>query len=177
MNKFQRIREVIIAFLIILFSIILIANPDDGHVTIAAVLSTTMILAGLRQLFYYFTMARHMVGGMRILFRALITLDFGLLTFTVVDIPRFYVLLYLLVVHAFSGFIGILRGLEAKRFGSPSWRLIVLYGATVIILTIFCLIYVKSANMLVYYYCASLISSALVRLRTAFRKSAIVYIQ
>ncbi len=86
---------------------------------------------------------------------------------------------YLLAVFAFSGGIDILRALEAKRYGAPSWKLKLISGcvtiaaAAAIGIAGFCF---GSPELAVYGYCVSLLYLAVVRLIAAFRKTAVIYI-
>ena len=176
MGKLQRIKNVMIGILTILCGVLIMLYPDTGYLVMLSFLSLALIISGLRYLGYYFTMARFMVGGKAMLFIGMITLDVGMFTFTMFDLPRAYVLFYLLLYHAFTGLIDILRGLEARRLGS-SWRLKVIHGAVNIVIALFCIIFVRSLNVLVYIYGLGLIYSAVIRISTAFRKTAIVYIQ
>jgi hypothetical protein len=69
-----------------------------------------------------------MVGGKSILYTALIILDLAFFSFALNDIPKFYLMLYLVGTHAFDGAIKILRGMEAKKLESPSWKFTVVTG-------------------------------------------------
>lgn len=177
MNSGQRIKNILIGLLIILGSIILIALPEEGLIITAAVLSLSLFIYGIRMLIYYLTMARHMVGGRIMLYLAVIVLDFGMFTMMMTSIPKIYIALYLLAIYAFSGAIDILRALEAKKYQASSWRFKLISGVINIVIAILCVVFIGSTNMIVYLYCAGLIYSAIVRIVTAFRKTAIVYIQ
>ena len=68
MTRMQKIRSIFVAIVTILASIYMIVEPDDGLITMALILSIALVTMGLKYLIYYFTMARHMVGGKGILF-------------------------------------------------------------------------------------------------------------
>lgn len=177
MSSGQRIKNIVIGILIILGSLILIAFPEDGMLIVAGILSISLFIYGIRMLIYYLTMARHMVGGRIMLYIAVIVLDFGMFTMMMTNIPKMYIALYLLAIYAFSGAIDILRALEAKKYQSSAWKLKLISGIINIVIAILCVVFIGSTNMIVYLYCAGLIYSAIVRIVTAFRKTAIVYIQ
>ena len=177
MSKVQKFRSILIGILTILGSVILIAFPDQGFIITAAILSVSLFIYGIRKLIEYCTMARHMVGGRIILYLSIILLDFGMFTMTLTKIPKIYIVLYLLAIYAFSGVIDILRSLEAKKYQNPSWRLNLISGIINIVVAILCVVFIGSTRAIVYLYCAGLIYSAIVRIITAFRKTAIVYIQ
>lgn len=179
MTSVQRIKQFIGGVLMLLCSLLLAASPHEGFYVVALILCISSILGGLRALFYYFNMARHKVGGKGMLYLGIILLDFGVFTLTLADIPRLYLVLYLMVLYAFSGAVSILRAREAKLYGG-SWRLNMTLGigkiVIAVIAVIFGLIY-GSAEILVDIYSFSLFYSAVAQIIGAFRKTAIVYIQ
>jgi uncharacterized membrane protein HdeD (DUF308 family) len=176
MSSGQRIKSILIGAAILLGSVILIAFPDEGLTIVSAILSLSLFIYGVRTLIYYLTMARHMVGGRIILYLAVIVLDFGMFTMMMTNIPKIYIVLYLLAVYAFAGVIDILRALEAKSYQAPSWRLSLISGVVNVAVAILCVVFIGSTRMIVYLYCAGLIYAAVVRIVTALRKTAIVYI-
>ena len=100
-------------------------------------------------------------------------------TLSMVAMTSFVVMLYLLGVYAFSGVIDILRAFEAKNYGSSAWMLKLLGGLVYIVFAVVLLIigfFVGNSALLVYGFCVSLVYSAVVRIITAFRKTAIVFI-
>ena len=177
MSGGQRIKNVLIGVLIILGAVILIAFPEEGIIITASILSLSLFVYGIKTLIYYITMTRHMVGGRIMLYLAVVVLDLGMFTMMLTNIPKMYIALYLVVVYAFSGAIDILRALEAKKYQAPSWRLSLTSGIISVVIAILCIVFIGSTNMIVYLYSAGLIYSAIARIITAFRKTAIVYIQ
>nr|WP_316623419.1 DUF308 domain-containing protein [uncultured Ruminococcus sp.] len=177
MSSGQRIKNILIGIAIILGALILIAFPEEGIIITASILSLSLFIYGIKTLIYYITMARHMVGGRIMLYIAVVVLDLGMFTMMLTNIPKIYIALYLLVVYAFAGVVGILRALEAKRYQAPMWKLSLVSGVVNVIIAILCIIFMGSTKMIVYLYCAGLIYSAIVRIVTAFRETAIVYIQ
>ena len=83
---------------------------------------------------------------------------------------------YLIAVHAFSGFVDVTRALEAKRLSAPSWKLNFSTGVVNIILAVLCIVFLRLESIAVYIYSAGLIWSAIARIITSFRKTAVVYI-
>ena len=177
MSSGQRIKNILIGIAIILGALILIAFPEDGIIITASILSLSLFIYGIKTLIYYVTMARHMVGGRIMLYLAVVVLDLGMFTMMLTNIPKIYIVLYLVVVYAFAGVVSILRALEAKRYQAPMWKLSLISGIINVVIAILCIIFMRSTNMIVYLYCAGLIYSAIVRIVTAFRETSIVYIQ
>lgn len=180
MNYWNRIKNILIGVFVLLFALMMALAPKEAYPLIAALISMSLLIYGFRMLWFYFRMARHMVGGKSILYQAAIVLDLSLFTSAVISMSSVYIMLYLLGIYAFSGAIGILRALEAKRYGAPSWQfklasgiISVLFAAALAIVGVI----VGNTAILVYGYCLSLAYSAVIRIVTAFRRTAIVYIQ
>lgn len=177
MSGGQRIKNVLIGILTILGAVILIVFPEEGILITASILSISLFVYGIKTLINYITLTRHMVGGRIMLYLAVVVLDLGMFTLMLTNIPKMYIALYLVVAYAFSGAIDILRALEAKKYQAPSWRFSLISGIINVVIAILCIVFIGSTNMIVYLYSAGLIYSAIVRIITAFRKTAIVYIQ
>ncbi len=176
MTKLQRINSFFIGLLMLSLGICLILLQDKAISLIMGFLALSLTVTGIKKLYYYFTMAKFMVGGDDTLIKGLILFDLGTFTATLTRYSRLYVMVYLLAVHAFSGFIDVLRALEAKRLGSPAWKLSLSSGIINIAVALSCVVFLKSATISVYIYSAGLIYSALVRVILSFRKTAVVYI-
>ena len=179
MSYFTRIKEIIAGLIVALFGILLMLSGDEGKVTVVIVISFYLLFSGFRLLWYYVRMARHMVGGKNVLIRSIITLDFGLVTVTMISMSNVTILIYLLGIFAFTGVIDILRALESKRNGG-AWKFKLINGFFYIFFSISLIVsglFLDQPKYLVYAFGATLIYSGIVRIVTAFRRSAIVYIQ
>lgn len=180
MSRFQRIRDVAFGILMLLFALILFLFPEDSLVIVAAIISFLLLIFGFRQLWFYFTMARHMAGGKMILIQAIIILDLGLFTSSMLSMERYIILFYLLGVFVFTGFVDIMRSLESKRVGASSWKLKLVSGIISVALALLMLvlgIIFERVEILSFGYGISLVYSGVMRIVTAFRKSAVIYIQ
>ena len=96
MTSVQRVKKVLAGILMLVCCFALVTDPETGFYFVALILSVSLFLYAARSLIYYFTMARHMVGGKSILFRGIIVLDLAVFTFSMVDDPKLYIILYLL---------------------------------------------------------------------------------
>lgn len=177
MGRMRRISLIFTSLMMLVSVLIIIADPDTGYLIVTVILSISLLIYGIRKLIYYFTMARHMVGGKYILFSAVIMLDFGLFTLALTDIPKIYVVLYLMFINAVSGVVLILRTLESRKYGAASWKLNFSHGVINIVLAVMSLVFVSNTHMLVYMYCLGLVYSAVMRIIRACRRTAIVYVQ
>ena len=179
MNKLERLLNIIAGLFFFFCGVIMLFLPDTGYHIVTLILSLSLLLFAVRMLIYYFTMARYMVGGKLILIIGLIVLDFGLFTVTLAKMPAFYVILYLLAVHAFGGVVDILRGREARSLDAPSWKKSTIFGVVNIIIALValgCGIFQNSPDVVVIIYGLSLVYSAIGRIVSAFRRIEIVYI-
>ena len=122
-------------------------------------------------------MARYMVGGKESLYRGIIFLDFALFTMSLSDVPKVYVLMYLALVHAFSGLVDILRAIEAKRYSSKNWRLKLFHGILNVVVAASCFIFINNPNTSGLVYGLGLVYSGLLRIASAFRRTTFIYIR
>ncbi len=176
MTKLQRAGQLIWGLCMIIISLILMIVPRQGYYVVIGILSLVYTVKGINTIIYYFTMARFMVGGKNSLYMGIILLDFGVLTGTLNDVPHYYVLLYLIAIHAFSGVVEILRAFEAKKYGAKSWKLKMAHGILDFVMSAVCIIFMKKLQVAVIVYATALLYSAVLRIISACRKTKMVYI-
>lgn len=180
MTKTKRILNVLMGLFMLFISAALMTFPTESVPLVLGLISLGMTINGVRSLIYYFSMARHMVGGKRLLYRGIIYLDVGVLTSTMADAPELSLIIYVAAVSAFTGAVAILRAREEKAGGAPRWKGKFLYGAAYIIMALAVLVcgfVMKMPETAVYVYAVGLVISAADRIISAFRRTAIVYIQ
>ena len=176
MTKIRRIVSIFRALLTIVLALLIMAMPDEGIKIVAVILSLSLTIAGIRKLIYYFSMARHMVGGRYSLYVGLLYLDLGSFTSIIIDSSRYYIILYLVGIHAFEAAVSIMRGRDAKKNGYPGWKSRIFGGIVNLIIALLCVVLIRENEAIVFLYAAGLIYSAALRIRDAFRKTAIAYI-
>ena len=176
MNQIKRIGSIIVALFMILGAGLMVYETDFGYKFILLMIGLSLEIAGVRELIYYFFMARHMVGGNMMLIKGVIMLDFGALTISLTDVPSGYVILYLLGIHVFSGVVEVLRAFEAKRYGG-NWKLKFFHGMLNMAIVVLCVIFFNRPEIAVYVYASGLVYSAILRVISAFRRTAVVSIQ
>ena len=174
MTMGQKLRNVSAGIVMLIMAVILIIDPEDGYDNVIFLLSVSLMISGLSTLIYYLLMARFMVGGRFILFKGLLVFDAGFFTLTLSDVPRFYVILYLVAVHAFAGFIGILRAVEVMRQGSKSWKLKLSQGIFDMLLASMCVIFISRITTVLIIYTMGMVYSGIMRIVSAFRKNDIL---
>jgi uncharacterized membrane protein HdeD (DUF308 family) len=177
MSKIQRINRFLMGLVVLVAGIAMIAYPNDSYVFVILFLSLGLLITGIGRLTYYFTMTRYMVGGKESLYRGIIFLDFALFTMSLSDVPKVYVLMYLALVHAFSGLVDILRAVEAKRYSSKNWRLKLFHGILNVVVAASCFIFINNPNTAGLVYGLGLVYSGLLRIASAFRRTTFIYIR
>ena len=177
MSAARRIWLFLSGLLMIAGSLLMILLPEIGYVILTLALGIVLMARGIRMLCYYFSQARLMVDGRSILVRAVVLIDLGAFTLSLSDVPKFFLVLYLVVVYAFSGVIHLLRGLESKKHQDPSWKKGTAHGVINLVCAVLCLIFYKQTWLVVLIYGIGLIHSGGVHIIMAFRRTKIVYIQ
>lgn len=176
MTRLRRIANVVVGLVMIVCAVDLLIDPKGGLVLVAMVLGLGLLLYGMRMLVYYLTMARHMAGGLSILFIAVLALDVGSFSIALVDNPQVFCILYLVGYNAITGVIAVARGIEAKKFESH-WKLSVVHGIVNMILALACIVFAGSESIVIYIFCFGLVYRACVRIAEAMRPTEIVFIK
>ena len=172
----RKVREVLIGLLMLAMACVMATFPDVGYVLVQIALSLALLVAGAGRVAYYHTMARHMVGGKTVLYTGVVLFDLGLLSLSISAIPQVYVMLYLVAIHLFGGVVSILQARQQRGYGADSWRLAMAGGVVDVALAVLCLVFMGSLNVATYVYAAGLAWSGVMRIVSALRRTAIVYI-
>ena len=91
MRSIKRIGNIMIGFFLLIFALLIILSPENSTPLIAAILNIALYVYGIRLLWYYFRMARHMVGGKIILYRSVIIIDAALFMTSAIAIDEYIV--------------------------------------------------------------------------------------
>ncbi len=177
MGRARRMVYFISGCLMAAMCFVMVSDPRNGYRYVLLMLELTLILYGIRQLFYFFTMARFMTGGLLVFYKGLFFLDAGIFTFNLDDEPRIYAVIYLLAGLALSGLIDILQANWARRLKAGHWKYQMFYGIGKLAITGWSLFFLQSVRTLTYIFAAGLLHSAVSRIVTAFRRTAIVYVE
>ncbi len=174
MTKFQRLRRILFGILMIIVAGIMIEFADEAYMAILVFVGWGFMVSGIGMMFYYFTMARFMVGGRRALYNGVILMDFGIITMSLSDVPGMYVLLYLAILHVFAGVIEILRARETRKNGSKHFKLKLSHGIIDVLLAVCCIIFIKNTKIAVFIYSFGLIYSGIMYVISGFRRTAML---
>lgn len=174
MTKMRRINYIIQGLLILLVVGVLLIDPEDGYVLILAFLSISFLVYGINQLLFYFTLAKYMVGGKYIICKAIAVLDLGLEAAALTEVPKMYVMIYLVAGLVFGGFIDVLRAMDTRKREGRRWKVKLLQGIITIVIALAGLFFVNSTHIVVYFFCFGAVSLAFTRIVEAFRDTTIV---
>lgn len=178
MTLFQRIKMILFALLMIAVAVMLLMLTEkEGLDVVLGILSLGFAIKGIKDIIFYFTMARHMVGGKMILFQGVVVLDFAMFTGSLTSVPQIYVMLYLIAIHAFSGAVEVLRAMESKRSVEGPWRMKLSHGIVNIALALFCMAFIMDSSTAVMIYSVGLLYSAVIRILSAFRRTSFLLIR
>ena len=177
MGKARRVFNVLSGLLTIFFGIIMLDGQERAYNLMLFFLEAALILRGVRLLSYYVSMARHMVGGKIILYEGVFFLDMGLFLVSIDDLPKMYVLLYLIIGLAISGIVDLLRANEIRLLESGHWKYQAFTGIVKVVVTLICFLNFNSGAILVGVYSFGVIHSGVARIVSAVRPGAIVYIE
>lgn len=180
MTKLQRVNNVLVGLLTVVLAFLMLIDPNGGLKVIGLIISLYLLFSGIRNIRFYFSMARHMVGGKNSLYVGIILIDIDLFMIAMNSVSTVYIILYLLGIHAFSGAVDMMLALDARRMASPSWRLKLVTGIGNIGLAVLAVVYgfvLGNRDAVVYIYSFGLLYSGVMRIINAFRRTAIVYIQ
>ncbi len=177
MTLFNRFKTVSFGIIEFILGIIMLSIPDYGYRIVLLIISLYLLITGYQSLFYYLSMARFMVDGRLILVKSVILLDFGFMAGSLTDVPRIYIMIYLMVMHTFMGVVMILRSFEERQYGAKSWKLKMIHGIVDLSIVVLCIVFISNNSTVVIIFATGLIYSSIIRIITGFRKSSFLYVQ
>lgn len=173
MNRRQRLNNILIALMMFVGALVLLLLPDDGYLFVLLIFCIAVLVKGIKGLIYYFSMARHMVGGKMILYESIILTDIGIFVTLFADIPKIYAMLLLVGIIAFDGVIDLMRAFEEKRLNDKGWKIKLSQGVINMLFALFCLFYLDSGIIITTIYSVGLIYGAGVRLINALKRTSV----
>ena len=177
MSKFRRVLNVILALFGILGAVILMLIPDSAYEVLALGISITLVYYGVKYIIYYLTNAQHMVGGKWFLLIGIIMFDMGVFVTAVYDRAQRLTLIYIISSHFIAAMLGLIRTVGDKKDCNPAWKIHLAQCIGSFIQVILCVIFINSGMIPLYLYCIYAIYNAVLMIISAFRKTAIVYVQ
>jgi len=177
MTKMMRIRNIIVSLIMIFISLVLFIDGDEGFTVVSVFLCLSLFATAIKELYYYFSMARYMVGGRRVFYKGVVLLSFAFSAITFDDLPKIAVLVYLVALLFIGNLFDVLGALDLKKVGSNKWISKFCVGMLGIILSIVCLLYYKKPEIVTYMYAVGLFYTSVAKIINSCRKTSIIYIQ
>ncbi len=177
MSKLGRIKNIIIGIAVIAMSVFMLVFPDTGYYMATLILGLVLLIDGIKQFLYFFSMGIHMIGGKTILYRALITMDLSFFILSIRGIGQRYMMVYFVIYYLFAGIIIIFRAYESRKAEAGFWKGKLVNGIIKVAVAIMCIICNNSPDVMLYLMCFGLMISAVTRIGIALKKTAIIYIQ
>ena len=177
MSKARRIMTVLFALVAIFGALSLIFMPDIAFAALAFGIGITLVYYGVRYILYYLTHAQHMVGGKWFLLIGLIMFDMGVFAVAVYDKAQMITLIYIISANLIAAVLGLIRTIGDKKDNNPAWKIHLaqcIAGFTQVIL---CVIFIRSTTIPICLYCIYTIYTCVLVIISAFKKTAIVYVQ
>lgn len=175
MSLVKKILTLITSLLMVLVAIGLVIEQEIGYYAMLLILIGVLAVKAVQSVWYYFSMARHMVGGLFYFYQAVLFVDLTLTAPLLLVAPRWIVALYLNGVIAFSGVIDILRATDQKKMQWPQWKLRMVLGISKILFAVIAMIVMRSPEMLTRIYSFVLVYTAIIRVMNVYRSKNIVY--
>ena len=176
MSVVKRILNFIAGLFMFLFGVLMLLIPEDTYKLITFILMITLVVKGLRRLMYFFSMARHTVGGIVFLYQGVLLLDAGIFALTLNSVPPVYTMLYLIICMLLAGGIDVMRSNEARVMKTGRWRFQMFFGVGNIVLSVIALFFLSSGTLVSVVFAIGLLHSAVCRMIISFRRTAVVYI-
>lgn len=176
MSGVRRITDILVAILMVGSAVLMLVDTENGYYLAVGVLMVGLLVLGIQQIFYYFFMARHMVGGISLFYKGIFLLDAGLFALCLDSMPTVVTMVFLLAVFGFTGAVGVLRGLEMKNIGAP-WKFKFATGVAEVLIAIGCVVFMDSSSLFSCVFAIGLLGMAVEKTINAFSKTAIVHVE
>ncbi len=176
-----RISTFIRGFFLILAAIIVFINPvlegiSVGKITISLAVSIFILFHAIKNLIYYFTMARLMVGGKTILYRGILFLDLGLFTLIIFAMPDLYLKIIMGSFALFYGVIVILRANEQKKHES-NYIFKLVEGIIYLVASIFVFVSIALTSLTFIIFGVVFALYGIIAIYKTFKRSSVTFIQ
>lgn len=140
MSKVNRIKDIIIGITVMIMSAFMLVFPDMGHYLTTIILGIVLLMNGIKQFIYFFSMGIHMIGGKIILYRALITIDLSFFLLSIQGIGQRYMMVYFAVYYFFAGVITMFRAYESRKVKAGLWKWKILIGVFKVAIAVLCIV-------------------------------------
>lgn len=168
----RRFLNILLALLTIACAVIILFVPDEGVNIALGIFAILLFVYSIRTFIYYFSLARHMVGGQIILFIAVFTLCVTLFALNIQRAPDSAVSTILVVILIAAGVVDLLRAREAKKGGAPSWKFNMVNAIIEIVLAVLCQVFnATDPEVTSYVFAITMFYSGISRIVASFRRT------
>ena len=174
MNKLSKIILFFKSLIMISIGLILAIAPEGyGYYIVSIIIGTMICLDALKNIIYYFTSAKNMVGGGRILIFNVVKLDF--VSFIVLLRSSAIAMLYLVSIFMIDGVIDLLRSYEIYKNESKRWIIKFLKGLLTIGIGVTCIVFINNTDLVVLIFGIGWVLRGIEGIASAFAKTSIIY--
>lgn len=177
MTKNQKVFTVIKSLFMFLIIGIIIAFPENAYQNIVLFLNIVFLFKGVSQLIYFFTMARHKVGGLSIFYKSILYIDIGLFIMSYDDAPKRIVMIYLIMLAVFSAAISIANALKGRQIKTPEWKIHLAKAIITLLLAAFCAFCIDSKEIAVILFSIYLLMNAVSGIIFCFIGTEMYYVK
>lgn len=177
MDKIRRFMTFFGSLIVVAIGAIIVFTPSElGYIIVALIIGLIITYRGVKTLIFYFSSARHMVGGGRIFVNSIILIDFGSMAIALMLQSSTLAMIYIIALFMLLGVIDILRSLEIKKNGSKKWIWKFIKGLLIIGVGVVCIINIESKDVMLLVLGIAWMVEGITGIISAFNKSAVVYI-
>lgn len=176
MNKSQRIYTILKSIFFIICAVIILKYPLEGYRIVVLILDIALLIKGFSMLIYYFIMARHKVGGLATLFKSFIIIDLGLFILSYKEAPQKIVMVYLILLCAFSAVVAVMNIMKGIKIKSPAWRIQCVRGVVALAVAVICICNIDSYEAAAIIFSIGLIFGAVSDILLCFKDTEMYYI-
>lgn len=177
MSKVRRVLTIIASLIAIEGSIALMTIPDIAYEVLALGVGMMLVYYGVRYIIYYITNAQHMVGGKWFMLIGIIMFDMGTFAIAIFDRAQVITIVYIIITHFVVTVLGAIRTVGDRKDNNPRWKISLAQTIAGFIQITLSVIFINHSMIPLYLYCIYAIYSAILMIISAFKKTAIVYVQ
>lgn len=177
MSKARRVLTILAALIAIEGSIAVMLMPDIAYKVLALGIGMTLVYYGIRYIIYYVTNAQHMVGGKWFMLIGIIMFDMGVFATAIFDRAQVITKIYIIAALLIAAVLGAIRTVGDRKDNNPRWKISLAQSIAGFIQVTLSVIFINENMIPLYLYCIYAIYTSVLMIISAFKKTAIVYVQ
>ena len=177
MSKIRRVLTILASLIAIEGSVAIMMMPEIAYKVLALGIGMTLVYYGVRYIIYYITNAQHMVGGKWFMLIGIIMFDMGAFATAIFDRAQVITMIYIIATHFVVTVLGAVRTVGDRKDNNPRWKISLAQCIAGFIQVTLSLIFINHSMIPLYLYCIYAIYTSILMIISAFKKTAIVYVQ